>query len=127
MPYPAVDAQGKQTSTLGGWNMIVSSKGHQAEAKEAIRWFWLEGTDRMGQFNTIGGFHLAPRKSVLEAKKDIYSKPIYKDWVDTVVPLGRKDLSLPPEIVTATNDAVQEALFSMDRSIDAIVKDTDKK
>ncbi|MEC0227680.1 ABC transporter substrate-binding protein [Paenibacillus alba] len=127
VPYPAVDAQGKQTSTLGGWNMIVNSKGRQAEAKEVIRWFWLEGTDRMGQFNTIGGFHLAPRKSVLEAKKDIYSKPIYKDWVDTVVPLGRKDLSLPPEVVTATNDAVQEALFSMDRNIDTIVKDADKK
>ncbi|MGO4695677.1 ABC transporter substrate-binding protein [Paenibacillus sp. 2TAB26] len=127
LPYPAVDAQGKQTATLGGWNMMVNSKGKLAEAKEVISWFWLEGTDRMGQFNTVGGFHLAPRTTVLEAKKDIYEKPLYKDWVDSVVPLGRKDLSLPPEVVTATNDAVQEALFSMDRDIDSIVKDANKK
>lgn len=127
LPYPAVDAAGKQTSTLGGWSMIVNSKGHIAEAKDVIKWFWLDGTDRMGQMNTIGGFHLAPRKSVLEAKKDIYAKPLYKDWVDTVVPLGRKDLSLPPEVVTATNDAVQDALFSMDKDIDSIVKDASKK
>ncbi|WP_339314272.1 ABC transporter substrate-binding protein [Paenibacillus sp. FSL R10-2734] len=126
LPYPAVDASGKQTATLGGWSAIVNSKGHVAEAKEVIKWFWLDGTDRMGQINTIGGFHLAPRKSVLEAKKDIYSKPLYKDWVDTVVPLGRKDLSLPPEVVTATNDAVQQALFTTD-DIDKIVKDAEKR
>ncbi len=125
IPYPAVDSSGKPTSVVGGWNIIINSKSkHIAEAKEVVKWTWLEGTDRMGQFNTVGGFHLAPRKSVLEAKKDIYGKPIYADWVNTVAPLGQKSLSLPPEVASTVQGAIQKALFQK-TPIDQLVTDTD--
>lgn len=128
VPYPAINEDGQQLSVVGGWNMLVNSNSaHVDAAKEVIKWFWIDETTRMEKFNTIGGFHLAPRKSIIEGKSTVYSQPLYRDWVENVVPLGEKALSLSPEVGNIVNEAIQMALFNQEVSIDEIVKNAHEK
>lgn len=126
VPYPAVEAGGVQTTVLGGWSMMANANSENLDAaKEVVRWLWLDNPQRMADFNTIGTFHLPTRNSAIVLKKDLFEKPLYKEWVE-MFKNGRKELSLPPEVATILTDSISNALFN-DTAVDQIVKEADEK
>src|SRR5450432_394114 len=65
IPWPALDAQGKQVTTLGGWSEVVNGKSKNVEAAKAfVKWLWIQNSADQKDWNTSYGFHIPPRSSV---------------------------------------------------------------
>lgn len=71
--WPPVHVEGgtPQYSTfLGGWQQFVNAQSeHVSEAKELVKWMWIDNTDWQNEWNTAYGFHVPPRKRAKEANE----------------------------------------------------------
>ncbi len=65
MAWPALDAAGRPATFLGGWSAMVNAQGPQvAEAKNYVRWLWVENKRLQQDWCLSYGFHVPPRESV---------------------------------------------------------------
>lgn len=65
LPWPALDAQGSPATFNGGWSQMVNSRSkHLDEAKNYVRYLWIENQKIQRDWNLSYGFHVPPRQSV---------------------------------------------------------------
>jgi multiple sugar transport system substrate-binding protein len=65
LPFPKLDGKGDVSVPIGTYAAMVNAKSvHQDEAKDFIKWLWVDKTDYQEDFNLSYGFHLPPRKSI---------------------------------------------------------------
>jgi len=70
IPFPAIGAQGKQATVLGGWAEMVAAKGKNVQAaKDFVKWLWIDNATDEIDWNVGYGFHVPPRLSIA-AKTD---------------------------------------------------------
>ncbi|MGW5035865.1 ABC transporter substrate-binding protein [Streptomyces nigra] len=66
-PFPKVTDDGAPSVYNGGWSMFVNAKGrHVDEAKEYVKWLWIDQKDHQEDWATSYGFHIPPRTSIAE-------------------------------------------------------------
>jgi multiple sugar transport system substrate-binding protein len=112
VPLPIPD-NGKAATDAGGWKFMVNanSKNADAAAKFAM-WVFGGDTSLPLEWCTKTKFAYSPRKSVVEAGKDIYSKGLRKVFTDEIYDTAIGEPRYPSEIVNAVGDALQEVMFA---------------
>ncbi|MEU2785837.1 MULTISPECIES: ABC transporter substrate-binding protein [Streptomyces] len=66
-PFPKVTGGGAPSVYNGGWSMFVNAKGkHVDEAKEYVKWLWIDQKEYQEDWATSYGFHIPPRTSIAE-------------------------------------------------------------
>ncbi|MGW7662744.1 ABC transporter substrate-binding protein [Streptomyces sp. NPDC054756] len=64
-PFPKVTGDGAPSVYNGGWSMFVNAKGrHVDEAKEYVKWLWIDQKEYQEDWATSYGFHIPPRTSI---------------------------------------------------------------
>ncbi|USX49937.1 ABC transporter substrate-binding protein [Lentzea sp. HUAS12] len=67
LPFPKLSADGRASVPVGAFGAMVNAKSKRIdEAKELVRFLWIERTDYQEDFNLSYGFHIPPRKSISE-------------------------------------------------------------
>ncbi|SMD21454.1 ABC transporter substrate-binding protein [Lentzea albidocapillata] len=65
LPFPKLTADGKPSVPVGAFGAMVNAQSKRVdEAKEFLRWLWVEKTDLQEDFNLNYGFHIPPRDSI---------------------------------------------------------------
>jgi multiple sugar transport system substrate-binding protein len=110
---------GTYTTDLGGWAFCANSKGQDPEtaAKFCV---WALGSmepdsiQRVADWCTVAKSDMPPRKSVLEndAAKAAYAEGGLKVFAEQILPGGRAEPRLPPEVYKAVSDAIQATQLS---------------
>lgn len=73
-PFPKVTDQGKQSVYNGGWSMFVNARSKRAdEAKEYVKWLWIDQKEHQEDWATSYGFHIPPRVSIAESSDKLKS------------------------------------------------------
>jgi multiple sugar transport system substrate-binding protein len=107
MPWPALDGSGTPVTFVGGWSQMVNAQGpYVREAKDFVRWLWIENRRDQLDWNLSYGFHVPPRKSLIE-QADALKSPVPAIAVHALSTYGR---FLPPLWNNAMNTAVMDAL-----------------
>jgi multiple sugar transport system substrate-binding protein len=79
LPWPRYGSSGVPVTFLGGWSEMISPRSRYLdEAKDYVRWLWIQNTAAQEQFNLAYGFHLPPRKSIAARAKELQSGPAKK-------------------------------------------------
>ncbi|MFE7647994.1 ABC transporter substrate-binding protein [Streptomyces phaeoluteigriseus] len=64
-PFPKVGDAGKPSVYNGGWSMFVNAKGDRVEeAKEYVKWLWIDQKEYQEDWSLSYGFHIPPRTSI---------------------------------------------------------------
>ncbi|MDI9830421.1 sugar ABC transporter substrate-binding protein [Streptomyces sp. KAU_LT] len=64
-PFPKVTGDGAPSVYNGGWSMFVNAKSrHVDEAKEYVKWLWIDQKEYQEDWATSYGFHIPPRTSI---------------------------------------------------------------
>jgi multiple sugar transport system substrate-binding protein len=88
MPWPKFGSGGVPASFLGGWAQLVNGKGkHVKEAKDYVKWLWVDRKSLQQEFNLTYGFHVPPRKSIAAEATPLKSGTA-KQGVDIVQKYG---------------------------------------
>ena len=67
LPWPALDEQGAPAMPAGGWAQMVNARSPFVdEAKNYVRYLWVENQKIQLDWNLSYGFHVPPRKSVVK-------------------------------------------------------------
>lgn len=67
LPFPKLSADGRASVPVGAFGAMVNAKSKRVdEAKELVRFLWIERTDYQEDFNLSYGFHIPPRRSISE-------------------------------------------------------------
>ncbi|WP_434451817.1 ABC transporter substrate-binding protein [Lentzea sp. E54] len=67
LPFPRFSGDGKASVPVGAFGAMVNARSKRIdEAKEFVRWLWIERTDYQEDFNLSYGFHIPPRRSISE-------------------------------------------------------------
>jgi multiple sugar transport system substrate-binding protein len=111
LPLPP---NGKPSTDLGGWAFVANSKGQDPEtaAKFCV---WALGSmaddsvQRVANWCTVAKSDMPPRKSVLDNPdaKAAYGEGGLKVFAEQILPDGRAEPRLPPEVYKAVSDAIQ--------------------
>ncbi|GGM99744.1 sugar ABC transporter substrate-binding protein [Lentzea pudingi] len=112
LPFPALSSSGKPSVPVGAFGAMVNAKSKRIdEAKDFVKWLWIEKTDYQEDFNLSYGFHIPPRKSISEKASKLTSRPA-ADAVKFV--RDNAKASNPPDwtsvMRTAFNDAVSRVV-----------------
>ena len=112
LPFPKLGDSGKASVPVGAFGAMVNAKSKRIdEAKEFVRWLWVERTDYQEEFNLGFGFHIPPRDSI-SSKASKLSSGAAADAVKFV--RDNAKASNPPDwtsvMRTAFNDAVSRAV-----------------
>lgn len=110
MPWPKLDAQGTPTTFLGGWAAMVAAKGkHVQEAKEFVKWLWIENTKDQQDWNLSYGFHVPPRTSAASSATKLQSGQA-AEAVDILNKYGK---STPPAWDGPMGSALTDAITNI--------------
>ncbi|QJD84241.1 ABC transporter substrate-binding protein [Cohnella herbarum] len=125
-PLPLPDG-GKASTDAGGWKFAVNSKGKNVEeAAKFVMWVFAGDASRALKWCTEIKFAYSPRKSVVEAGKEIYGKGMRQVFTDEIYASAIPEPTYPSEIVDIIGDAMQYVMFGkMDGA--AAAKDADDK
>lgn len=112
LPFPKLNATGAPSVPVGAFGAMVNARSKRVdEAKEFVRWLWIERTDYQEDFNLSYGFHIPPRKSI-SAKASKLTSGAAADAVKFVQDNAKA--SNPPDwtsvMRTAFNDAVSRVV-----------------
>lgn len=112
LPFPKLSGSGRPSVPVGAFGAMVNAKSKRIdEAKEFVRWLWVERTDYQEDFNLSYGFHIPPRKSI-SAKASKLTTGAAADAVKFV--RDNAKASNPPDwtsvMRTAFNDAVSRVV-----------------
>ncbi|SDK65562.1 multiple sugar transport system substrate-binding protein [Lentzea albidocapillata subsp. violacea] len=112
LPFPSLGAGGSASVPVGAFGAMVNAKSKRIdEAKDFVRWLWIEKTDYQEDFNLGYGFHIPPRKSISERASKLTSGAA-ADAVKFV--RDNAKASNPPDwtsvMRTAFNDAVSRVV-----------------
>jgi len=109
-PWPALDAQGKPVTFWGGWSEMVNARSkHVEEAKQFVKWLWLENTKDQQDWSLSYGFHVPPRKSAAAAAEPLKTGPA----AEAVKILNDDGRILPPQWTAAMGTALTDALSNI--------------
>ena len=112
VPLPLPDG-GTAATCAGGWKMLVNAKSeHANEAAEFAMWAFAEDIDLPLQWCTEVKFAYSPRKSVVEAGDEIYSKGLRQVFTDEIYDSAIGEPRYPSEIVNAVGDALQSVMLN---------------
>jgi len=112
VPLPIPD-NGKAATDAGGWKFMVNANSKNADAAaKFVMWAFAGDTSLPLEWCTKTKFAYSPRKSVVEAGKDIYSKGLRKVFTDEIYTTAIGEPRYPSEIVDAVGDALQEVMFT---------------
>jgi multiple sugar transport system substrate-binding protein len=107
---------GKPTTDLGGWAFVANSKGADPEtAAKFCAWALgsmnADSVQRVADWCTVAKSDMVPRKSVLQipAVQQAFSQGPFKVFAEQILPTGRAEPRLPPEVYKAVSDAIQAA------------------
>ncbi len=111
VPLPIPEG-GKAATCAGGWKMMVNSKSANpdAAAKFAM-WAFAEDVNIPLEWCTKTKFAYSPRKSVVEAGKDIYTKGLREVFTNEIYDTAIGEPRYQAEIVNAVGDALQNVMF----------------
>jgi len=107
VPWPALDASGTPVTFWGGWFEMVNGKSkYVEEAKQFVKWLWLENTKNQQDWSLSYGFHVPPRLSAAAAAEPLKSGPA----AEAVTILGQYGRIMPPQWTTAMDTIMTDAL-----------------
>lgn len=110
-PLP-IPAGGKAATCAGGWKMMVNANSqHPEEAAKFAMWCFAGGVEKPLEWCTEVKFAYSPRKSVVEAGKDIYSKGLRQVFTDEIYSSAIGEPRYPAEVVDAIGNALQNVMF----------------
>ncbi|RYG68408.1 extracellular solute-binding protein, partial [bacterium] len=110
MAWPAFDEEGIPATFAAGWSQMVNaSSPHVAEAKEYVRWLWIENVALQKDWNLAYGFHVPPRRSVA-ASATALDDPRAVVAVEALTKYGRY---LPPSWTASMNTALGDAIANI--------------
>jgi multiple sugar transport system substrate-binding protein len=110
LPWPALDAEGKPATFWGGWSEMVNAKGaHVEEAKQFVKWLWVDNTAAQQDWSLSYGFHVPPRQSAAAAAEPLKSGAA-AEAVTFLADYGR---ILPPDWTQAMTTAITDALSNI--------------
>lgn len=112
LPFPKLGDTGAPSVPVGAFGAMVNAKSPKVdEAKEFVRWLWIERTDYQEDFNLSYGFHIPPRESLASKAEKLTTGPA-ADAVKFV--RDNAKASNPPDwtsvMRTAFNDAVSRVV-----------------
>lgn len=126
VPLPVPEG-GTAATCAGGWKFMVNNKSKNAdEAAKFIMWAMAESIDLPLKWCTEVKFAYSPRKSVVEAGKEVYDKGLRKVFTDEIYETAIGEPRYPAEVVDAVGDAIQEVMFAGSNPKDAAKKANDK-
>jgi multiple sugar transport system substrate-binding protein len=111
IPFPKLDAQGKQAVYSGGWTQFVSAKSANVDAaKKFVKWLWIDKEDFQEDWSLNYGFHIPPRKS-LAAKAQKLQSGVAAETVKLTADFGHTDNpAWTPKMATAYNDMLTNVI-----------------
>ena len=105
---------GTYTTDLGGWAFVANAAGQDPDAAAqfcvwAIGSMEADSIQRVADWCTKAKSDMPPRKSVLdnETAKAAYAEGGLKVFAEQILPGGRAEPHLPPEVYKAVSDAIQ--------------------
>jgi len=114
-PLP-VPANGKPSTDLGGWAFVANSKGADPETAAkfcvwALGSMSADSVQRVVDWCTVAKSDMTPRQSVLQnpSVQKAFSEGPFKVFAEQILPTGRAEPRLPPEVYKAASDAIQAA------------------
>jgi len=111
IPWPALDAQGTPTTTLGGWSEVVNGKSKNVDAAKAfVQWLWITTAKDQQDWSVSYGFHIPPRASVAASTTKLASGPA-ADFVTFVNKYAK--LEGDPYWTTAMDQALTDAISNV--------------
>lgn len=112
VPLPVPEG-GKAATCAGGWKMMVNGKSENSDAAAKFAmWAFAEDTSIPLEWCTKVKFAYSPRKSVVEAGKDIYTKGLREVFTNQIYDTAIGEPRYPSEIVNAVGDALQNVMFN---------------
>ncbi|ATL27570.1 ABC transporter substrate-binding protein [Streptomyces formicae] len=113
LALPADGADGKPSLPVGAYGAAVSARGdHRKEAKDFVKWLWVDGTEYQEDFALSYGFHIPARLS-LAKKADKLKEGPAADAVRYSTEYGYAEpLLWTPASRTAYQDALSRIIKS---------------
>ncbi|MFC8783418.1 ABC transporter substrate-binding protein [Streptomyces nigra] len=110
-PFPKVTDDGAPCVYNGGWSMFVNAKGrHVDEAKEYVKWLWIDQKDRQEDWATSYGFHIPPRTSIAE-RADKLKSGLAAEGVELFNEYGHFDnIGWTQAMITALEDVFADCV-----------------
>ena len=106
-PWPALDKAGQPATFLGGWSAMVNARSaHLAEAKDLVKWLWIDNRADQKDWCLSYGFHIPPRPSVAREAKALQNG-LPARAVRDVARYGQFN---PPEWNSAMNTILADAV-----------------
>ncbi len=110
LPWPAIGEGGRPATFWSGWTQMVNAKSkHVEEAKQFVKWLWLENTKDQQDWSLSYGFHVPPRKSAAAAAEPLKTGPA----AEAVKILNEDGRILPPQWTAAMGTALTDALANI--------------
>jgi multiple sugar transport system substrate-binding protein len=106
---------GKPANVAGGWKFMVNAKGqYPDDAAKFATWAFGENLDLPLQWTTVVKFAYSPRKSVMQAGKEIFSKGLRQVFTEQIYGTEKPEIRMPAECSNIIEDMVQAAMFNKD-------------
>ncbi len=104
---------GKPSNVAGGWKFMVNAKGKNAAAaaKFAV-WAFADSVDIPLKWTTVVKFAYSPRKSVVDAGRDIFHKGLRAVFTDQILGTEKPEIRMPAECSSIIEDMLQNAMFN---------------
>lgn len=127
MPWPKLDAKGKDLSVIGGWGAMINAKSKNIDAAKAyVKSLWITNITVQSDFNTSYGFHIPSRKTAIAAATKLKTGPA-RDAVLMAQRTANQSYGLwNGSMDTVLFDAAA-AVIRSDRPVSEIVKEADQK
>lgn len=105
---------GSPSTDLGGWAFVANAEGQDPDtAAQFCVWalgsMEADSVQRVADWCTVAKSDMPPRKSVLDnpTAKEAYAEGGLKVFAEQILPTGRAEPRLPPEVYKAVSDAIQ--------------------
>ncbi|MGI8475843.1 MAG: ABC transporter substrate-binding protein [Thermomicrobiales bacterium] len=113
LPLPP---NGKPSTDLGGWAFVANAKGADPESAakfcvSALGSTSADSVKRNVEWCTVAKSDMPPRKAVLRdpSVQEAFSQGPFKVFAEQILPTGRAEPRVPPEVYKAVSDAIQAA------------------
>ena len=114
VPLP-IPAGGKPADVAGGWKFMVNAKGKfAADAAKFAAWAFADNVDLPRKWTTEAKFAYSPRKSVVDAGREVFHKGLRAVFTDQVLGTDKPEIRMPAEASSIIEDMVQNAMFNKD-------------
>ncbi len=125
--WPKLDDKGTPTTFLGGWATFVAAHGkHVQEAKDFVKWLWIDNKQDQEDWCLNYGFHIPPRQSLAATATKLKSGPA-ADAVQIAKSYGKSN---PPmwdgTMNTAFTDAATNIVKNNANAVDELKKAEEK-